>query len=337
MQAFWGSAIELDDGMDGASVVSGSSVGTRLGGRRGAPSVAPSASPSRSKAVAAVDEKPSRPVSSLRPSKAIVVSQDASVFEACERMSKRRSNAVLVVGGNGVLCGILTGTDVSRRVLGKGLDPNTTPVSQVMTRNPSCVQSSDGAMDALLQMVEGRFRHLPVLGDKGDIAGVLDIAKCLYVAISRLERAQEKLGSSKADAVTQLSYLASSGGGLDLNSLEDLLSSIKAKTSPTLGSVLSSVDGADNAIVDASATVLEATELMVSLRVSALLVLEGNEVLGLLTTDNILNYLVSEGLVADETCVSDVMTPSPDMAPSETTILEALHLMHGEPVHFFNF
>jgi predicted transcriptional regulator len=111
--------------------------------------------------------------------------------------------------------------------LGKGLDPNTTPVSQVMTRNPSCVQSSDGAMDALLQMVEGGFRHLPVINGQGAIAGVLDIAKCMYDAISRLERAQEKKkaqgGSAQPDvaAAVTAQLVASAGtSGLDLNTLQ---------------------------------------------------------------------------------------------------------------------
>ena len=36
-------------------------------------------------------------------------------------------------------------------------------------------------------MVGNRFRHLPVLDEAGANAGLLDIAKCLYEAISALE------------------------------------------------------------------------------------------------------------------------------------------------------
>ena len=37
----------------------------------------------------------------------------------------------------------------------------------------------------------GKFRHLPVV-DNGEVVAMLDIAKCLYDAIARMERASEK-------------------------------------------------------------------------------------------------------------------------------------------------
>jgi len=45
----------------------------------------------------------------------------------------------------------------------------------------------------------GKFRHLPVV-ENGEVIAMLDIAKCLYDAISRLEKAAEQ-GSALAAAV----------------------------------------------------------------------------------------------------------------------------------------
>ena len=50
-------------------------------------------------------------------------------------------------------------------------------------------------------MVERRFRHLPVLDADGAVVGVLDIAKCLYDAISRLERHLSTASSALSQAV----------------------------------------------------------------------------------------------------------------------------------------
>lgn len=47
--------------------------------------------------------------------------------------------------------------------------------------------------------VLGKFRHLPVV-ENGEVIAMLDIAKCLYDAISRLEKAAEQ-GSAIAAAV----------------------------------------------------------------------------------------------------------------------------------------
>lgn len=45
----------------------------------------------------------------------------------------------------------------------------------------------------------GKFRHLPVV-ENGEVIAMLDITKCLYDAISRLEKAAEQ-GSALAVAV----------------------------------------------------------------------------------------------------------------------------------------
>jgi hypothetical protein len=50
-----------------------------------------------------------------------------------------------------------------------------------------------------VHIVVGKFRHLPVV-ENGEVIAMLDIAKCLYDAISRLEKAAEH-GSAIAAAV----------------------------------------------------------------------------------------------------------------------------------------
>lgn len=49
------------------------------------------------------------------------------------------------------------------------------------------------------RFVTGKFRHLPVV-ENGEVVALLDITKCLYDAIARMERAAEK-GNAIAAAV----------------------------------------------------------------------------------------------------------------------------------------
>ncbi|MFS7929301.1 putative CBS domain-containing protein [Helianthus anomalus] len=79
------------------------------------------------------------------------------------------------------------------------LDRETTPVSAIMTRNPIFIISDTLAVEALQKMVQGKFRHLPVV-ENGGVVAILDIAKCLHDAIARMERAAEK-GKAIAAAV----------------------------------------------------------------------------------------------------------------------------------------
>jgi hypothetical protein len=61
--------------------------------------------------------------------------------------------------------------------------------------------------------VTGKFRHLPVV-ENGEVVALLDITKCLYDAIARMERAAEK-GNAIAAAVENVEreWSTNSSGG----------------------------------------------------------------------------------------------------------------------------
>ena len=109
-----------------------------------------------------VVKKDERPVKKLRPKKPMISNENDSVLTVCQMLSNKRGDAALIVGRTGGLAGILTDTDVTRRVVFANLDPSSTSVSRVMTPNPTMVSMDDSAMDALSTMVENRYRHLPV-------------------------------------------------------------------------------------------------------------------------------------------------------------------------------
>jgi CBS domain-containing protein len=76
-------------------------------------------------------------------------------------------------------------------VIARELKIDETPAWKVMTRHPVFVPSETLAVEALHKMVQGKFRHLPVV-ENGEVIAMLDIAKCLYDAIARIERASDK-------------------------------------------------------------------------------------------------------------------------------------------------
>ena len=59
-----------------------------------------------------------------------------SVSTAARKMMAAGVDAGLVVTGSGELKGILTDTDVARKVLAPGLDPAQVKITAVMTPNP---------------------------------------------------------------------------------------------------------------------------------------------------------------------------------------------------------
>jgi len=87
-------------------------------------------------------------------------------------MRKRRIGAVLVADADRRLVGIFTGRDAVWRVLAEGLDPDSTKLADVMTASPDTIAPGKTAMDALLQMQDGGYRHIPIVAE-GRIAGIV--------------------------------------------------------------------------------------------------------------------------------------------------------------------
>ena len=103
----------------------------------------------------------------------------ASVRDAACAMTRANCGSVLVIDGAGAMLGILTERDLMTRVLARGIDPDATPVTQVMTRNPRCVAPETKVADAVVIMIERGFRHLPVVADGGRVLGVFSARDAL--------------------------------------------------------------------------------------------------------------------------------------------------------------
>mmetsp|Transcript_29118 Transcript_29118/g.58488 ORF Transcript_29118/g.58488 Transcript_29118/m.58488 type:complete len:1958 (-) Transcript_29118:922-6795(-) len=268
-----------------------------------------------------------RPVSKLRPKAPVIAHSDNTVLAVTQLLASKRGDAAIITDNSGGLAGIITDTDVTRRVVAKQLPASSTRVSDVMTANPSCVSMSDPATEAMVTMVENRFRHLPVTDDNGAIVGVLDIAKCLNDAITKLERTQEKNASSTDDTLKQMASLQGAGG--QAAALQALLAPLLAqalggKSSPTLRSVLA---GKPSTIVSPRATLQETGTMMAEARKAALVV-EDNVLVGIFGFKDMMTRAIAKELPLELTAVSSVMTPNPESVSPETTVLEALQIMH---------
>ncbi|XP_050375538.1 CBS domain-containing protein CBSCBSPB1-like isoform X2 [Argentina anserina] len=268
-----------------------------------------------------------RTVKRLRLTKALTVPESTSVQEACRRMAARRVDALLLTDSNALLCGILTDKDIATRVIARELSLEDTLVSKVMTRNPIFVLSDTLAVEALQKMVQGKFRHLPVV-ENGEVIALLDIAKCLYDAIARMERAAEK-GKAIAAAVEGVEKhwgTSSSGSNTFVETLREKL------FRPSLSTIIP--ENTKVLTVSPTDTVLAAAKKMQEMRISSAVVTVDNKPRGILTSKDILMRVISQNLSPKTTLVEKVMTPNPECASVDTPIVDALHTMHdGKFLH----
>jgi len=99
------------------------------------------------------------------------VTPGISVTECVRQMNELKIGAMLVMEGER-LVGIFTERDAMTRVLGGGLDPTDTRVSEVMSSDPVCVSPSTTLEEARALVTGKRIRHLPVVDD-GKVVGMV--------------------------------------------------------------------------------------------------------------------------------------------------------------------
>jgi len=119
--------------------------------------------------------------------KLVQASPEASVRDACARMQERHVTAVLIVGKAGVE-GIFTKRDLLRRVIVAGIDPESTPVADVMTPAPFMMDASRSGFEAVRLMREEKTRHIVVSGLDGGAYGVISLRDILGRELATFER-----------------------------------------------------------------------------------------------------------------------------------------------------
>ena len=116
----------------------------------------------------------------VREQKLAQVPETMTVRDAASLMAKRHIGAVLVMEG-ARLVGIFTERDLMSRVVAAGVDPDRTPIGQVMTRNPDTIGGDEAAIEAVRKMQRFGYRHLPVV-QGSQVVGIISV-RDLYAAV----------------------------------------------------------------------------------------------------------------------------------------------------------
>ncbi|KAI5790667.1 hypothetical protein DFH27DRAFT_614131 [Peziza echinospora] len=267
-------------------------------------------------------------VMALRPSAALQIKPNTTVAEAAQLMAAKREDCVLVTDDDDRIAGIFTAKDLAFRVVGAGLNPRDITIASIMTKNPLCARTDTSATDALDLMVRKGFRHLPVMDENQDISGILDITKCFYEAMEKLERTY----SSSRKLYDALEGVQSEMGASQPQQIIQYVEALRQKMSgPNLESVL---NGIPPTTVSVRTSVREAAQLMRENHTTAVLVQDQGNITGIFTSKDVVLRVIAPGLDPAVCSVVRVMTPHPDFAPMDMTIQAALRKMHDG--HYLN-
>ena len=82
-------------------------------------------------------------------------------------------SVVVTADGSRKPMGIVTDRDIVMEVVAMGLDPATLTAGDIMTTSPAVASAGDDALWALKIMRDRGVRRLPVVDEKGELAGLL--------------------------------------------------------------------------------------------------------------------------------------------------------------------
>ena len=95
-----------------------------------------------------------------------------SVLEAVVSMAHKSFGALAITKNNEII-GMFTERDLLTRVVGQGRDVETTKIADVMSTNIETATVHDSVELCMGRMDHGRFRHMPIVDEKGKLIGML--------------------------------------------------------------------------------------------------------------------------------------------------------------------
>jgi CBS domain-containing protein len=117
----------------------------------------------------------------------VTIAPSASLASAVGLLVEKQIGAVLILGADRRVVGILSERDVVRALAERGAGALEEPVSQTMTRKVSTCNENESVFNIMERMTEGRSRHVPVV-DQGQLVGIVSIGDVVKHRLHQMER-----------------------------------------------------------------------------------------------------------------------------------------------------
>ncbi len=123
----------------------------------------------------------------------VMIIEPTAVLEtAIATLAEHRIGALIVLGPERRIMGILSERDIVRALAERGAAALREPLSQVMTRKVSICNESETVCSIMEQMTTGKFRHLPVV-EQDRLIGIVSIGDIVKHRLMEMEHESEAL------------------------------------------------------------------------------------------------------------------------------------------------
>jgi CBS domain-containing protein len=121
------------------------------------------------------------------------ITQTATLRQAIDQLTERRIGALVVSGDGKAIEGIISERDIVRAASVSGPSALDGSVGSVMSTDFVTCSAGDGVDRLMALMTERRIRHLPVVDERGHLAGIVSIGDVVKARLSELEQENHAL------------------------------------------------------------------------------------------------------------------------------------------------
>jgi CBS domain-containing protein len=122
----------------------------------------------------------------------LTIEPTATLESAIHILHERHIGALVVLGADERVIGILSERDIVRALAGQGVAALTETLSQVMTRKVETCGETETIVSIMERMTAGKFRHVPVV-DKDRLVGIVSIGDVVKHRLMEMERESSAL------------------------------------------------------------------------------------------------------------------------------------------------
>lgn len=129
----------------------------------------------------------------------ITASPDDTVHSAAKILAEKRIGAIVAIGAQGEILGIVSERDIVRAIAQQGAAALEMRLAEIMTAKVRTCSPADSEAELMGLMTERRIRHLPVIAD-GKLSGMISIGDVVKFRIEAIEREADEMKSYIASA-----------------------------------------------------------------------------------------------------------------------------------------
>ncbi|MEO0670873.1 MAG: CBS domain-containing protein [Pseudomonadota bacterium] len=122
----------------------------------------------------------------------VTISRDATLQSAVTMLANKKIGAVVVIGEDGGVVGILSERDIIGAIAARGVAALSETLTQTMTAEVVTCDEQEQIDSVMETMTSGRFRHVPVL-NSGQLVGIVSIGDVVKTHIAEVEHEAEAL------------------------------------------------------------------------------------------------------------------------------------------------